>query len=167
MCMKPLNVNTCCYKNVTTKDNKLVSFDQPFSGIVLNHTDEGKFTTGDFVVVTQINVMGTNQEDHKLDNPLEQRKSLDFIIRLTKRDKDPAKQIGVDLDAFTVNLQEQEAAIERACYQFFNLTRVTRVKDFEVIGGPGNYIIKVLVKETESDKWIIQNMYLVNLLDLG
>lgn len=165
MCMKNLNVTTCCYKNVTTKENRIVSFDEPFTGLVLNKTLDCKLTTGPFVVATQINIMGTNQESHKQDNPLEQRKSLDFVIRLTKRDRDPEKQLGVDLDAFTIDLQDLDSSIDQACYSFFNYTRVTRVKDLELIGGTGHYVVKVIVKESSSEKWIFQSLNLVNMID--
>jgi len=161
--MKNLNVNACCYRNVSTQDNQVISYDQPFTGLkVSQKSDNCKFTTGSFAVVTQINMMGTNQEAHKVENPVEQRKSLDFIIRITKRDKNPEKQIGIDLDSFTIDLSQ--SSIEHACYPFFNYTRVTRVQDLELVGGTGFYIIKVLVKESDKEKWIIQSMNLVQMI---
>ena len=160
--MKNLNVNTCCYRSITTQDNQVVSFNQPFTGLVVNKTADGKLVTGSFVVSTQISLMGTNQDEQKLQNPLEQHKSVDFIIRITKRDRNPEKQIGLDLDAFTIDLSD--ASIEQACYPFFNHTRVTRVKDLELVGGSGHYIIKVLVKESSGEKWIIQSMNMVNMI---
>lgn len=164
MCMKNLNINTCCYKNVTMQNETVLSFDRPITGVVFDKTLDGKLIADSFFVETKINILGTNNEDHKADNLLEQRKSLDFIIRLTKRDKDPEKQIYKDLDTFTIHLSQMESAIEQACFPFFNYTRVTRVKDLELDGGAGSYILKVLVRESgTSDKMIIQSMNIITM----
>lgn len=164
MCMKNVNVTTCCYKNVTTKDNLVISYNEPFTGLVLNRNQDCKVTTGAFVVVTQINIMGTNNEEHKQQNPMEQRSSIEFVIRLTKRDKDPEKQLGVDLDSFTINLKELEGSIDQACYPFLNYTRVTKINDLELVSGPGHYVIKVMVRDSSDEKLIIQSLNLVNMI---
>ena len=55
---------------------------------------------------------------------------------------------------------------EQAGYEFYNQTRVVQVNDLFLQGGAGQYIIKVLVKESDSDKWVVQSMRVLNMISL-
>lgn len=53
---------------------------------------------------------------------------------------------------------------EQACYEFYNQTRVVQVNNLFLQGGAGQYVIKVLVKESDSDKWIVQSMSMLTMI---
>lgn len=161
MCMKYINVTTRCYKSITTEENNIVSYDIPFTSIRCNDDENGHIYINNFSIVTHINALGTNNDKHKNDNPLEKGRKLDFIIRLTKCSTDESKRIGYDLDSFTIDLGgiQESGKAERACFDFVNYTRTTNVDKLELPGGIGRYVIKVLVKDSEENEYTIQTMF--------
>lgn len=157
MCMKYVNATAICYANVVQEKGHPVLFETPFNELIT--IMDGKLRkTGPFFVVTQINVIGTNNEDHKKENILEQGEILDVIIRLTRRSSEDAKRVCVDLDSFSIDLSESNVNIETACYRFLNYPRITAVDDLVLDGGLGSYVIKVLVKRSTDEKYTIQSM---------
>ena len=159
MCKKYVNASTRCYKSVTSVNNNVVSYDIPFTSI--RHVNDGAVTiVENFSIVTIIDFLGTNNECHKRSNPLECKRTLDFIIRLTKCSNDESKRIGYDLDCFSINLAEMYKAnqFDRACFDFLNYTRTTNVDRLELPGGTGKYVIKILVKDSEEEDYTIQSM---------
>ena len=157
MCMKYVNATAICYANVVQEKGHAVLFETPFNELVT--IKEGNVRkTVPFFVVTHINVIGTNNEDHKKENILEQGGVLDVIIRLTRRSTEEAKRVCVDLDSFSVNLSQDNVNIETACYNYLNYPRITLVDNLVLDGGPGSYVIKVLVKRNTDEKYTIQSM---------
>ena len=162
MCMRYVNVTARCYDSVLTRDNNtIVSLSGPFDKI------EGKYQNGkvcvpDFSVLTELAIMGTAKAENKAINPVESGKVLHFTLRLTKCDPDPEKQMGLDLQTFTVDLAslKKNNRLLHACYDFYNELRVTRVKgiifpEFD----NGKYVLKVLVNDTGNpDDDVIQSM---------
>lgn len=159
MCKKYVNASARCYKSITSVDNNVMSYDIPFMSI--RHDDnENMVVISRFSIVTNIDFLGTNNETHKKDNPLESGRTLEFVIRLTKCNSDENKRIGYDLDSFSINLAEmrETGQLGKACFGFLNYTRTTNVDELELPGGTGKYVIKVLIKDSEEDDYTIQAM---------
>lgn len=159
MCMKYVNASARCYKSISTADNSVVSYDIPFTSI--RHDDNGvEASIAKFSIVTNIDFLGTSNEIHKSENPLESRKKLDFIIRLTKCSVEKEKRIGYDLDSFSVDLDDmyEDNQVNMACFGFLNYTRTTNVDKIVLPGGMGKYVIKILIKESEKADYTIQSM---------
>lgn len=159
MCMKYVNASARCYKSITSVGNNVVSYDIPFTSI--RHDNESDLISiGKFSIITNIDFLGTSVEEHKKDNPLESRKTLDFIIRLTKCSNDVEKRIGYDLDCFSIDLNEmyETGQVNTACFDFLNYTRTTNVDKLDLPGGVGKYVIKVLIKDSEEKDYTIQAM---------
>ena len=162
MCMRYVNATARCYDSVLTRDNNtIVSFSGPFDRI------EGQFQDGmvyvpNFAILTEIAIMGTAKDENKTINPVESGKTLHFTLRLTKCDKAPEKQMGLDLEKFDIDLKhlKESGRLSLACYHFYNELRVTRVNgivfpEFDT----GKYVLKILVNDTgNSDDDIIQSM---------
>lgn len=159
MCMKYVNTTATCYKSVVIENEKIASFNAPFMSIKSIENESGVFLD-DFTVVTQIDFLGTNNPKHKADNPLEQKKTIDFIVRLTKCVKEPSKRVAYDLDNFSIDLadMDEKQQVDLACFGFLNYTRITNVKGLDLPGGTGKYVIKILVKNAEDKEYSIQSM---------
>ena len=158
MCMKYINATTYCYESVVSLDEKPVSFNHPFNGVVATKHADGSFSIGGFKIVTQMSLLGTNTEENKSTNIIEQKGRLDAIIRLTKCDPNEKNQLGSDLDSFSIDVQKMASQIDVACYQFMNYTRITEVSGIDLVAGIGNYVIKVLVKNADDSEYTIQTM---------
>ncbi|GEM_PF-4979574 len=159
MCMKYVNASVRFYKSVTVVDNNVMSYDIPFISI-RHDNDEMGIVINKFSIITSIDFLGTNNEKHKNENPLESRKTLNFIVRLTKCSNDESKRIGYDLDCFSINLEEmyETDQVGKACFDFLNYTRTTKVDKLELPGGVGKYVVKVLIKDSEEKEYTIQTM---------
>lgn len=158
MCMKYVNASAKCFKSITIAGNSVVSYDIPFTSI--RHDDGVSMSIGKFSVVTNIDFLGTANEEHKSENPLESRKTLDFIIRLTKCDTEKEKRLGYDLDSFSINLSDMydNNQVSMACFGFLNYTRTTNIDRIALPGGTGKYVIKILIKDSLEDDYTIQSM---------
>lgn len=159
MCMKYINATTRCYKSITVVDNNVMSYNIPFTSI-RHDNDETGITISKFSIVTNIDFLGTLNENNKKENPLDNKDTLDFIIRLTKCSSEESKRIGYDLDCFSIDLNEMYATnqIGKACFDFLNYTRTTKVDELELPGGVGKYVIKILVKKAKEKEYTIQSM---------
>lgn len=159
MCMKYINANICCYKSITKASGNLVSLNAPFDTIsVCDANNNNEKVIGSFYINTQINILGTSKLEKMNDNILYRRGTLEVVIRLTKCDKDENKRICCDLDSFEIDLSKNEDEILKACFEYFNYTRITNVKSLVLPGGTGDYVIKVLVKEASDKEFTIQSM---------
>ncbi|MBD5469102.1 MAG: hypothetical protein HDR21_13250 [Lachnospiraceae bacterium] len=160
MCKKYVNASARCYKSITSVDNNVMSYDIPFTNI--RHDDEGdKIVINKFAIVTTIDFLGTNNENHKAENSLESKKTLDFVIRMTKCSEIETEQIGYDIDRFSINLAEmyEKDQVSMACFGFLNYTRTTNIDKLELPGGTGKYVIKILIKYSEDATYTIQSMF--------
>lgn len=159
--MKYINAVASCYKSISNDKDSILSFNAPFE-VMKAVTDEDGLSTDDFTIVTQLNFLGTSKEKHIEENPLEQGKTLDFIIRLTKCDKSEENRLGFDVDKFSIDLNEmkKKKLAEMACFGFLNYTRMTKIDKLSLPAGQGKYVIKILVKYAEDNdsKYQIQAM---------
>ena len=162
MCMRYVNATARCYESVLTRDSKtIVSFSDPFDSIKGNFQD-GKMCVPKFSILTEIRIVGTAKEENKAINPIESGKVLHFTLRLTKCDKNPKEQMGLDLEKFDIDLKSlrETNRLSIACYPFYDELRVTRVNGIVFPKfDTGKYVLKVLVNDTGSpDDDIIQSM---------
>lgn len=162
MCMRYVNATARCFDSVLTRDNDtIVSFSGPFDTIE-GFIRDGKMCVPSFSILTEIAVMGTAKKENQGINPVESGKTLHFTLRLTKCDKDPEKQMGLDLEKFDIDFRslKENNSLSIACYQFYNELRVTRVNGIVFpVFDTGKYVLKVLVNDTGNpDDDVIQSM---------
>ncbi len=164
MCMKYVNATAACYKSILMENKSIMSLNAPFNEI--QSVDSVGIPCIDFFVATQIDFLGTNKEEHKKESPLEQKKKIDFIIRLTKCDSEEVNRICSDLDSFSIDLAEmnEKEQVSVACFGFVNYMRMTKVEKLPLPAGTGKYVLKILIKESESDEYTIQSMSKVTVL---
>lgn len=167
MSIQNINTTVTCYKSVTMDKNSVISFNAPFNSIKAISYEKG-WAIDNLVIVTQIDFLGTINESLALNNPLELKKTIDFIIRLTKCDRDEEMRLGYDLDIFSVNLDDMYSKnqVKRACFDFLNYTRITNIDQMlNLPGGVGNYVIKILIKNSEDTEYTIQTMSQLSIVE--
>lgn len=153
MCMKYVNINAQCFDNSVSQywfgNGALSSF---VRSIKCSEESEGVYRVDKFGIALFINIRGS--ESDKLHNPLEQKKKLDFKVRLTRLSKDVKEQLSYDLTSFSIDLSD-ENLIQKACFPYVDLIKTVNVNNLE-LQSAGDYVIKVLVKEADEDLYDIQ-----------
>lgn len=162
MCMKYINAIVTPYASVlSTPSGGVVTLHAPLGSVRCRDIKDGKAILEDFAVVTDLNFLGTADETHKKENPLEQGKKIGFIIRLTKCSPDVNARKYVDLDSFVIDLAEvkDKGWASKACFDYYNYTHLTKMpEDIRWIpvdgeGRPmaGSYVLKVIVEDIDGD----------------
>ena len=153
MCMKYINATTRCYKSVIKNDNgQILSYGEPFVEIIGNMVN-GYAVIRNFVIQTEVSVLGTANPEHESENPISRKDKLHFTLRLTKCDPDETKRTGTDLASWEIDFKQlsEEKALSLACYPFYNKMFVTQVKEIEFpYFDTGKYVLKVLVRNTDN-----------------
>lgn len=170
MCMKYVNATVECYQGFAqNSEGQVSSFRDLFDTITAVRNDDGSFSIGEFAIKTGICVLGTDKEEHFLENPVIQKDKLFFKIRLTKCSLDRKKRLGIDLDEFEVDLGDlqEEGLASIACYPFVNVRRVTVIDKITLPeNGFGKYVIKILVHDNRNHKDdSVQSMMLLTVLE--
>ena len=157
MCMKYVNVNVCCFDNINNNILNLgrMTFTSMLES-VKSKEKNGKYIIGGFSIVTFVNIRGTSSGNN-MDNPLDSDKKLDFKIRLTKLDAEPANQLSYDLKDFSVDLSRKGSS-HHACFDYKEYIEIVNV-DTVVLDSKGAYVIKVLVKEDSEDLYNVQMIH--------
>ncbi len=144
MCMKYVNTNVQCFDNSAPQywlgSGSLSSF---IKTVKCSEEGTGKYKVGKFGVAIFVNIRGS--ENDKQNNPLEQKKKLDFKIRLTRLSKIPEERLSYDLANFIIDLSD-EHLIQKACFDYIDLIKAINVADL-IVESVGDYVIKVLIRE--------------------
>ena len=173
MCKKYINATINCYKSLIKNNDSIVAYSIPFNqieSIRIKESEKTKETENievcikDFYIVTDINILGTN--DKTADNPLNKKQTLDVIVRITKCDKIPENQIGKDLASFSISTKDlyEQNQINTACFDFANCKQVITIKELPLPAGTGKYVIKVLIKLSTETDYTIQSMMQLNVI---
>lgn len=153
MCMKYVNANVQCFNNSSSQlwfgNGGLSSFIKSVNCV---KRDNGRYQVEKFGIAIFVNIRGS--ENDKQNNPLEQKKVLEFKIRLTKTSTQKDRQLSYDLASFTINLSDRDL-IQTACFDYIDLIKVVNVNELE-LEATGDYVIKVLVREQGEDFYDIQ-----------
>lgn len=154
MCMKYINVNVQCFESVS---NSILGLGRTtFSsmiGSVKSKEKHGKYIVDDFNVVTFVNIRGTKDAKNP-ENPLDSGKKMCFRVRLTKLDEKEENQLSYDLKDFEIDLSDKKL-IHHACFDYVERTEIVKVEDL-VLESQGAYVIKVLVKDENEEKFNVQ-----------
>lgn len=166
MCKKYINATINCYKSLIKNNDNIVAYSIPFNQIesVRTKEDTDAICIKDFYIVTDINILGTN--DETADNPLNKKQTLDIIVRITKCDRIPENQIGKDLASFSISTKDlyEQNQISTACFDFANCKQVITIKELPLPAGTGKYVIKVLMKLSTETDYTIQSMMQLNVI---
>lgn len=159
MCMKYVNANASCYKSITTYNDRYLSYDAPFESIPAVSGNEDECYVDDFKIITNINFLGTNNDQFKADNVLVQREKLNVMVRVTKCAAAEQDRLCLDLDKYDIDLSEyhKKGLISHACFDFLDTTRITNVNRLR-FPGTGKYVIKILIKKDSDSDYSIQSM---------
>lgn len=156
MCMKYVNANVQCFDNSVSQywfgNGTLSSF---VKTVECSEEGDGKYKVEKFGVLVFINIRGS--ENDKSNNPLEQKKKLEFKIRLTRLSKIPDEKLSYDLTDFTIDLSDKHL-IQKACFDYIDLIKVINVSDLE-LKSVGDYVIKLLVREEGEKLYDIQMVH--------
>lgn len=165
MCMLYVNATLGMYASVRYDSRgNTESLLNMFDSLDVDTDDEGLPALPNFYIVTRLCILGSNRNE---DNILRRRGKLIFKLRLTKCDPEPEKQLGRDLDSFSVDLSDQKLgeAISMACFEYLNYTQVTEVAPLKLEPGFGKYVLKLLIaeekngREPEEKDFTLQSMY--------
>ena len=166
MCMRSVNATVTPYEEVIfSKDGlQVLACKNPFGTIIAEKSEDGLYSIGNFNVVTDINLLGTKNENNKADNVLERKGCMEVMILITKCE--PSKQ-GLEkkssalLDKFDVDTAK--LPIDESCLPFLNYQRITNVGTVKLSAenALGDYVIKVVTKRKEDDDtaYRIQSLY--------
>lgn len=158
MCKKYVNANLTCFKSIVMDNDVPLAFRNPFDEVSVEKCSNGMYTVDGFQILSNINILGTADEDKQKDHILYRPNGkLNFVIRLTKCDPDPNKRIYYDLDSFTVDITElrENHQVDGACFDFVNYARITNVPNFKVEKF-GSYVVKLLIKENTEQDYSVQ-----------
>ena len=130
---------------------------------------------GDFNIVTNINALGSiedisryEEEGFEIPKALLNEDKLYVKIRLMKCASNDAEEVKcLDLDDFEIDISELPVQ-NCAEVPFFSYNRITYVEKIGLMPDDiyGDYVIKVLVKTKEEEKYMIQGMSLLKIADL-
>ena len=156
MCMKSVNATIDLFASVKTGDCEV--FSMPFDTIRCI-IEENILYISDFYIVSNFNLMGTTDAQRKVQNIVENLGNLQCLIRLTKISGDPKKRLSWDIDRFDIDCSNKENRFEEACVACVNFKKITKVNRIvlsdEYIG---QYALKVLVRCSDEDKWEVQTI---------
>ena len=157
MCTKYINTNSVLFKSVAKNNNDVIGFYEPFDCITAEQNN-GILSIKDFNVITYINMLESNKKN--AGNILDKRETLQVCIRFTKCTKNDAERLSVDLDNFHIVTKDSPDIITDACVPYLNYKRITHVEniDLDIENPRGSYVIKVLVKTPEDEKYTVQSI---------
>ena len=163
MCMKYVNATVECFSSVgLNQQGQPISFLHPLNTITAVREPDGSLSIGNFVIRTCINVLGTNNEAKKAENPISLGSNLSFILRLTKCAENAEDRLGLDLETYEINLAElkDKKKLNRACYDFLNYSRTANIEKITLPSNAvGGYVLKVLVHDNfKHNNYTIQAM---------
>lgn len=158
MCTQYLNANVVLFKSVTKNNNDVVAFVEPFDCIIADCSRK-IVAIKDFNIITYINLLESNQR--KADNILDKRETLQVCIRLTKCTKNDNERLSINLDKFEIVTKDSTDIVYDACVPYLNYKRITHIDniDLDIENPKGSYVIKVLVKVPNDEKYTVQSIY--------
>lgn len=153
MCMKYVNAIVSPYGSISVTEGHLASLNAPLASIPCQDK-EGTLCIGGFYVVTGLTFLGTSNKEHEGQNPIAQGDTIDITIRLTMCDEEFQERPYIDLDSFSVNLEDarEKGLIQKGDIEFYEYTRITTVNQNIALpknAKPGRYVLKVIVKSNK------------------
>ena len=158
MCLANVNVITKLYKQVITQDD-VTKFEMPFDTIVAKTIDEEIYIEN-FYIVTNFNLLWTNNEEKAKNNVVNNKGNLQVLLRISRLSKDNEKQLNLDLHKYNIDLSDENVVVCHACVPYIQYEKILKVGKIPLSpqAGLGNYVIKTLVRTKDEDNWRIQNI---------
>ena len=156
-----VNITGNLYKSLTIKKG-YKAFEFPFDTIVANKEGR-KLYISDFYILLNFSLLGTNIEEHKEENLINNKGKLELLLRISNVSLEENKRKYSNITKLEVDLQDNQryiispinAEVNFSTYrETFYITEITL--DNEV--GLGDYIIEILVKTTSNEKWKLQSL---------
>lgn len=157
MCIKNINITGTFFKKIVY-ENGFKSFEMPFDTIIAKTINNTTYIE-DFSIILNYCLMGTNNEENKGSNIINQKGKLYNLLRLSKVSKDEEKQLSVDLAEFVIDLNDPDLYISHACVDYVTLRKSFSVSQITLDNtlGLGEYVLKILIKTNENDMWNVQS----------
>ena len=164
MCMKYVNATVGLFNSVETGPNgSIVSFRGAFDYLRAQLDSSGELFSGNFVVVTHLNLLGTDNVNNVAGCHIEQKQGiLEVFVKLARVSANVEERKVRLLGQFDLDLKELEDSgqIRQACFHYLNYRRVTRIDRMVFEPGPGSYVIKVEVRwKGEESPLAVQALY--------
>lgn len=159
MCLPNINIIANLYKNYTVSANNVKTFEAPFDKIVAIK-DEYNAYIEDFFIVIDYRILGSSDETKKETNVVEMKKPLYVKIRLSKLSADESGQYFLDLGESVVDIGSDDIHVLHACVNYVSLRQIFKVDKNNLSDevGFGNFVLKILVKTDENEKWNVQSL---------
>ena len=163
MCKKNVNAVTRLYDYVEIGSDALGRslLQNQFDTICVQYESFEKPFIGGFYIVSQINLLGTSNEEEKASNAVSNETTLEFKIRITKVCLEKSKQYSWDVDTFEIDLSKEK--VYNACVPFVNYTKISKISKIylEPDDFDGEYVVKILVRDktlSNDEKWVVQGI---------
>jgi len=164
--MQNVNATVNLYKTVTTQSGGFpTAFISPLDRVSAQK-ENGQYYIDDFVVVTQIGIIGERAEtvatyaDVSASNNVITRKGcLNVKVMLTL----PSHRTVLPLDEFCIEIKDMEVCTQ-ACYPFVNYQKTIRIPRISIPSEHDIYVIKILIKEYHEDESAYQHQAMHTLL---
>lgn len=158
MCLANINIITKLYKQVVTQDD-ITKYEMPFDTIVAKTIDDEMYIE-DFYIVSDFNLLWTNNEEKAKDNVVNNKGKLQVLLRISRLSTDSEKQLNLDLHRYDIDLSDESIVVSKACVPYILYEKILKVGKILLSpkAGLGNYVIKTLVRTNDEDNWNIQNI---------
>ena len=138
----------------------------PDEALIFVHTirtdEEDPSKMHEFRCYCEVNVVGTIDGDEE--NPIDNKKNLQFKVRVTKLSDIKEEQLCIDLFEFEIDCSD-EKLIEKDNYlKHINYRALIDVPSLKNIPCKGKYSLRVLVKENTDDKYEVQSTTVFNVI---
>lgn len=163
MCVQNVNATISLFSEVRNMEIQgSQEFVKPFDIIVSKSLNGNKYIGG-FVVVVDITLLSTTNDQKKTTNVVYNKGKMDVLIRLTKSSSDENKRLSLDIDEFCIDTSNENLLKKNACVEYINYKKIKKIDTNAIqlspIAGTGDYVFKVLVKRPCDSDWQVQSVY--------
>lgn len=148
MCLRYVNATIEACQRAAVAGNLFDGYVKPFDHALVSKNEQGRWQCPAFDAVLRITILGTAHPERNPDNPILKKKFLAFRLNMTQCHEDKSKRLTKILDYFSVDLAT--AKLDKACYEFYPMTRIVRVDPLLLPSDSDKYALKLLAMEFPS-----------------
>lgn len=171
MCMPYVNATMRAYYDIQMDGEKIVSCVKPFDVAEVEIKDGVRWTPS-FKIAIQLNVLGSRDPQNKV-SPITGKDTLVFRLNMTQYADDVEGRNSAILDFFERKIEPSDC--DKACFEFYNETRVVTVPQMRLPEGKGKFALKLFIMRKpkgvkleelrNSERYSIQSMKQLEFVD--